>query len=148
MIKYKKLTAIDIHELADVYFASFVDEYHRITLWTREQLVQHLASGDVWGAVQKDVLTGFLIVSPLKDEILSVGVNPSSRKQGIAEGLITTWLEQTNSQTTIHLEVHEHSLAARKLYSKLGFIDVGRRINYYRDGGAAILMQLSFATAS
>lgn len=140
--KYKKLAEVDINELTDVYFASFVEDHNRLTLWTREQLTEPLTNGDIWGALQNDVLVGFLIVSPLQDEILSVGVHPSSRKQGIAERLITTWLQLVSPQAPIHLEVHEHSSAAQKLYAKLGFIECGRRTNYYPDGGSAILMRL------
>jgi ribosomal-protein-alanine N-acetyltransferase len=46
----------------------------------------------------------------------------------------------------VFLEVDENNPAARALYAKLGFAEVGRRKGYYRDGeggeSAALVLRL------
>jgi ribosomal-protein-alanine N-acetyltransferase len=39
-----------------------------------------------------------------------------------------------------HLEVREGNAAARNLYQKLGFVEVGRRRAYYSDQETAVLL--------
>lgn len=43
----------------------------------------------------------------------------------------------------VSLEVSERNERAKKLYSKLGFVVVGRRPKFYNDGSDALLMDLS-----
>jgi ribosomal-protein-alanine N-acetyltransferase len=46
---------------------------------------------------------------------------------------------------TSFLEVRESNAAAMKMYQKFGYVETGRRENYYADNGEdAILMTLTF----
>lgn len=49
----------------------------------------------------------------------------------------------TSQAASIQLEVHEKNLKALKIYNQVGFKHVGTRKNYYKDGGAALLMTFS-----
>jgi ribosomal-protein-alanine acetyltransferase len=62
-------------------------------------------------------------------EILNLAVAPEFRRQGIAHSLVRTVLE--NHRGECYLEVRESNYAARNLYQKLGFSEIGRRPDYY-----------------
>ena len=85
-------------------------------------------------AVFEDRLIGWLIsrnVAPGEIEILDVFTQPPFRRSGVAKRLID-YLLQTRPPT-VYLEVRESNDAARKLYEGLGFLQIGRRKEYYRD---------------
>lgn len=99
---------------------------------------------------QSHTLCGWLSASTLLDEseLEIIMVSPSVRRQGLAQALIHVWLNDIKRipVNVCLLEVRESNLAARHLYEKLGFIQVGRRKNYYpTETGkeAAILMNLT-----
>lgn len=60
--------------------------------------------------------------------------------------MMQAWLAWAKSQKIkkIFLEFHEQNKSAQKLYSQLGFQEDTRRLNYYRDGGTAILMSKKY----
>ena len=72
---------------------------------------------------------------------------PEYRRQGIASKLLAYWFQTTSSQgvSRLLLEVRAGNAAAIGLYRKYGFIETGRRKNYYPlpEGGYedAILME-------
>ena len=78
-------------------------------------------------------------------EILWLATKPGSENQGfmkmLMKGLLDNALSHNGRKTPeLILEVHEKNVKAIKLYSDLGFIEVGRRKNYYKDGAGALLM--------
>ena len=78
-------------------------------------------------------------VEPAEREILNVAVDSFSRRLGTATALLETELQ---SGATYSLEVRESNVAAQTLYRKLGFQEIGRRKNYYRQPAeTAIVMQ-------
>ncbi len=96
---------------------------------------------------QPDVVAGFAIARCGVDEweIENVVVDPGLRRQGIARLLIQEVLRQARDRgaTDVFLEVRESNVAARGLYSKLGFAEQGRRPRYYHDPQEdAVLMRL------
>jgi [ribosomal protein S18]-alanine N-acetyltransferase len=72
-------------------------------------------------------------------------VDPDYRRQGIAQKLLAhTLLDglQSGGEKGF-LEVREGNLAARRLYEKFGFEDIGLRKKYYQDNGEnAVMMNL------
>lgn len=80
-------------------------------------------------------------------ELLLVAVDQSWRRRGIARLLVDKVADDARLQgaTTLFLEVRENNDAARNLYRRSGFVDVGRRANYYIGASgnrfAAITMQ-------
>jgi [ribosomal protein S18]-alanine N-acetyltransferase len=65
---------------------------------------------------------------PEECEILNIAVSPANRGLGIATALLRYELRPG---ATYYLEVRESNTAARKLYEKLGFTQIGSRKNYY-----------------
>ena len=86
---------------------------------------------------------GFIVYRIAVDEaeIITIGVNPEMRRQGIASAMIgiieKTLLNQGIKK--IFLEVATTNTPAKKLYENMGFKVVGLRPKYY-DGVDAILM--------
>jgi ribosomal-protein-alanine N-acetyltransferase len=74
-------------------------------------------------------------------EILTIGVRPARRRQGIARLLLArvAIMAATAGSDRLFLEVAADNAAAQALYHAAGFRAVGRRENYYRRSqGAAI----------
>ena len=69
-----------------------------------------------------------------ESDMMNVAVAPDARRRGIAQMLIGALAEQLKRQGShsLSLEVRPSNTAAVSLYRKLGFVQVGRRPNYYR----------------
>ena len=67
--------------------------------------------------------------------MMNIAVAPAYRRQGIAETLISMLIVQLKERgsNSLTLEVRVSNIPAIGLYQKLGFIQVGRRPNYYRN---------------
>ena len=65
--------------------------------------------------------------------IVNIAVSPGKRRQGIADGMMDLLIFEASraGAELLHLEVREHNEAARHLYEKKGFTEVGRRKSYY-----------------
>ena len=79
---------------------------------------------------------GYVIAQPVADEgeILNVAVDGAFRGRGVARSLIRHTLAHLAriGVESVFLEVRESNRAARTLYERLGFSEVGRRRGYYR----------------
>lgn len=77
-------------------------------------------------------------------EILLVALAPGERGRGTASRLLAKHLARLAAAgvARVFLEVDEGNAAARKLYARAGFEEVGRRAGYYRkpEGNAAALV--------
>ena len=86
---------------------------------------------------------GFIVYRIVMDEaeIITIGVNPDFRRQGIAAAMVGIIEKTLKNQGVkkIFLEVASNNIAAQKLYENSGFVRVGLRPKYY-DGVDAILM--------
>ena len=67
--------------------------------------------------------------------MMNVAVHPAYRRQGIAEALVTRLVQvlKEKGNYCLTLEVRTSNAPAVALYDKLGFLEVGRRPNYYRN---------------
>ena len=105
--------------------------------WTAEQYQRRLEDGCLLVAERDGELYGFLCarVAAGEWEIENVVVATELLRRGIAYGLARELMQRAESEavTAILLEVRESNLAARRLYEKLGFREVGRRRAYYSD---------------
>jgi [ribosomal protein S18]-alanine N-acetyltransferase len=84
-------------------------------------------------------------------EILNIAVRPESRRQGLGLRLLAGVVQicARLGARTAFLEVRRGNDAARSLYEKFGFKEIGVRRGYYRDTGEdAILMRAEIHTSS
>ena len=86
---------------------------------------------------------GFIVYRIVVDEaeIITIGVNPEMRRNGIASAMIGIIEKTLKNQGVkkLFLEVASTNEPAKKLYENAGFNRVGLRPKYY-DGEDAILM--------
>ena len=87
-------------------------------------------------AVEGDCVAGYVGSQTVVGEtdMMNIAVLPDFRRTGVAEALVnalTEELKQLGSRC-LTLEVRASNEAAKNLYSKLGFSQIGRRPNYYR----------------
>ena len=75
-------------------------------------------------------------------DMMNVAVRPECRRQGVAEALIAALIAGLKKREShcLTLEVRDSNAPARALYEKLGFLEVGRRKNYYRNPGEDALI--------
>lgn len=88
-------------------------------------------------AMEGDRLAGYVGSQTVMDEtdMMNLAVAPQFRRQGVGEALVnalTASLKELGSRC-LTLEVRDSNEAARALYGKLGFTEIGRRRGYYRD---------------
>lgn len=96
-------------------------------------------------------LVGFYIAEYIAGEasLFDIAVNPSHQGQGIGRRLLQHFLQRglELGAEAFFLEVRESNVPAIALYQTLGFIECGRRRNYYRSAKGsedAILMHCVF----
>lgn len=73
-------------------------------------------------------------------ELVTIAVDPAARRRGAGRGLLTGFEAEARARGAEHafLEVAEDNIAARALYAAAGWVETGRRREYYPrpDGGA------------
>ncbi len=130
--------------LAALHAASFPGE-----AWDAGTFHMQLAMHGAIGLLNKR--GGFILLRVTLDEaeILTLGVHPRLRRQGIAAGLLRAGMEQAARMgaRSLFLEVATGNQAARNLYAKAGFIEVGRRRRYYANGADALVLRADLPNA-
>ncbi|MCJ7812438.1 ribosomal protein S18-alanine N-acetyltransferase [bacterium] len=89
-------------------------------------------------------IVGYLIGWFVANEIHigNIAVHPKWRRKGIGEMMIQKLLTEYKSCSLVQLEVRFSNRAARSLYRKLGFYEIGIRKNYYTfEREDAVLME-------
>jgi [ribosomal protein S18]-alanine N-acetyltransferase len=108
---------------ADSYRAELADTRHRY----------YLAAVD-----ENESLLGWAGIRVVGDtaEILTVGVVPQARRQGIGGRLLAMLLDEARRRGAVEtfLEVRVDNPAAQKLYEQARFVRVGIRRGYYAGG--------------
>jgi ribosomal-protein-alanine N-acetyltransferase len=92
---------------------------------------------------------GFVLLRALagEAELLTLAVVPLARRQGHGRALLTaakTHAAERGAEV-LFLEVAEGNQAARALYTNAGAEPVGRRRNYYPNGGDALVCRIRLA---
>lgn len=108
--------------------------------WGEHEFERLIGSSSAFGDAAVDPrrkgLLGFILSRVAADEaeVLTIVVSPTHRSRGIGRMLLSSHLGRLRNVDvkTLFLEVGESNMPARKLYARLGFVEVGRRKNYYR----------------
>lgn len=112
-------------------------------LWTYTEFDQDSKYSKYNVAKQNNEIIGFIATRQVLDEIEIVNVvtRNDKRNQGVASNMLSHIIRNSDANK-INLEVNEKNIIAKNLYSKFGFIEVGKRPKYYKGQDDAILMSL------
>ena len=90
------------------------------------------------------VVVGHAVASAAGDdaELQRIAVDPAYRRRGLAGELLAAVESRAaaDGATRLLLEVREDNTTAVAFYESRGFVEVGRRRRYYRDGAAAVVL--------
>jgi ribosomal-protein-alanine N-acetyltransferase len=123
--------------LAAIHAASFAKG------WSAEDINECLTSHGGFGlaAIETSYPLGFLLARAMagEAEILTLAVDPTRRRQGVARALLRAALQAAQSlgAESLFLEVASDNVAAIGLYEGLGFAAAGLRRGYYPRLGEA-----------
>ncbi|WP_052710978.1 ribosomal protein S18-alanine N-acetyltransferase [Pseudofrankia sp. DC12] len=117
--------------------------------WTPEMFWSELAAGPsryYLAALVAGRIVGYAGLAVTDDEayIQTVGVHPDLRGRGLGARLMIALLREARRRgaRSCGLEVRTDNHAARALYARLGFVDIGMRRGYYQpSGGDAYVMR-------
>ena len=107
--------------------------------WSEKSIASELENAlSLWiVAVEGDDVIGYVGSQTVLgwSDMMNVAVHPDHRRRGVGEKLVIALEEALKAQesTCLTLEVRASNDPARTLYEKLGFVEVGRRKNYYRN---------------
>ena len=107
--------------------------------WSESSVASELSNPlSAWlVAMDGDVLAGYVGSQSVMGEsdMMNIAVDAHYRRQGIAQALVEALVVQLKEKGnhSLTLEVRISNQPAIALYEKLGFAQVGRRPNYYRN---------------
>ena len=107
--------------------------------WSEKSVASELNNPlSLWlTAMEGDRVAGYIGSQTVMDEtdMMNVAVHPDFRRKGIAQALINKLVEQLKARGSrcLTLEVRASNTPAITLYEQLGFSEIGRRRNYYRN---------------
>jgi ribosomal-protein-alanine N-acetyltransferase len=98
---------------------------------------------------QDESVVGFIVGRQVDDEweIENIAVTGAARRRGLGSRLVGELLDLVRSRggKSVFLEVRESNRAARSLYEKWAFIEVGRRKMYYQNPAEdALVLKFKF----
>ena len=104
--------------------------------------VLHLIASQTDGEIVALIIASKTMVEA---DIYMLAVKKSHQGKGIGKKIFKELIEELKSSDleTIFLEVRESNIAAKKVYQKLDFIEIGRRKDYYsKPKEDALMMKL------
>lgn len=130
--------AIDEADLSSAPLMAALTETASDDPWSAESLAGILALPRSFGLIAHEAgqPLGFLLAQCAagESEIINLAVAPAARRQGIGGALVAGAMSRAVSMgaQTMFLEVADNNAAARALYDRRGFVQVGMRPDYYR----------------
>ena len=142
MIKYVKMCERHIDGMIEIEEQCFSSGFARKTF---EKELQNKLSVYVVAEEDEKVIgyAGLWNICGEAD-IMNVGVHRDFRRRGVAYEMIKYLIElaEEDGAFAVNLEVRKSNSAARALYKKLGFYEIGIREKYYDGKEDAVLMKL------
>jgi [ribosomal protein S18]-alanine N-acetyltransferase len=108
--------------------------------WAPSAIAEIMAIRGFFGRIawEDDAPAGMALAQGLggEGEVLTLGVVSQRRRRGIGSALLAAVIDEGRRRgvRTLFLEVADDNSAAHALYVARGFVQVGRRANYYRRG--------------
>lgn len=129
----EKMNAGQVAQIADLEKICFSDPWSENSI--ASELENKLAHWLV--AQEREMVAGYIGSQTVMGEtdMMNVAVHPDFRRRGIAEALVKRLVEDLQAMEShcLTLEVRASNAPAIALYEKLGFSQIGRRKNYYRN---------------
>ena len=133
MINYTQMDETHVYQVAQLEKASFSDPWSENSI--RSELNNPLSLWVV--ALDGETVVGYVGSQSVlgESDMMNIAVSDQYRGQKIATTLVNVLIDRLRKQGNyqLTLEVRVSNEPARKLYEKLGFFEVGRRPNYYRN---------------
>jgi ribosomal-protein-alanine N-acetyltransferase len=131
-------TAADLPALAALHARCFPPA----EAWSESALGGLLAMPGAYALWQPAAGLVLARVAADEAEILTLGVAPAARRQGVGAALLTAALALAAKAgaATMFLEVAASNTAAQALYAAAGFSAAGRRAGYYGAGEDALIL--------
>jgi ribosomal-protein-alanine N-acetyltransferase len=130
MIEIIRMSREHLSAVAEIEQISFSDPWSVESL---ELMLGEQATGLV--AIEDGKLLGYVGMLCVLDEgqIVNVATHPDSRRRGVGRALMSAieQLAKDRGIVFLSLEVRESNIAARSLYSSLGWVECGIRKNFY-----------------
>lgn len=133
MIEIRNMESRDVSQIAKLEELCFNDP------WSENSIASELDNKlSHWlVAVEDDNVVGYVGSQTVLGEtdMMNIATHPDYRKQGIATRLILGLVDalEKRGSHSLMLEVRASNETAISIYRKLGFSEVGRRKNYYRN---------------
>ena len=118
--------------------------------WDERAFATLMATPGMFGAIAgTDQPQGFILCRKAADEaeVLTLFVPEAFRRHGVATALIDRVAAEAalDKVAALYLEVADDNDAARALYAKCGFTEVGRRPRYYQAKVDALMLRRDLA---
>ena len=133
MIEIREMKAQDVPQIAELERICFSDP------WSAQSIATELDNSlSCWlVAADGEKVVGYVGSQTVLDgsDMMNIAVAPDFRRKGLAEALVNALIDclrQRKSRCLI-LEVRVSNTPAITLYGKIGFVEIGRRKNYYRN---------------
>ena len=129
----ENMSAAHVSQIAQLEKLCFSDP------WSEKSIESELSCRlSLWlVALDGDGVVGYVGSQTVIDEtdMMNIAVHPEYRRRGIAEALIDALINalREKGSRALSLEVRASNDPAIALYQKMGFSQVGRRPNYYRN---------------
>jgi ribosomal protein S18 acetylase RimI-like enzyme len=144
MVYISPATLGDLQPLIDLEKAIFT--YDKISRRQFRYLLTE-ANGFMIKIENQEMLLGYMMLLRRKSSrnmrVYSICIRDEARNLGYGRRLLS-YAEETaiaDNCNSISLEVSVENIAAQRLYESVGFTVYGKKMNYYDDGGAALLLR-------
>ena len=133
MMEYTIMTADHVHQVAQLERECFHDP------WSENSIAGELNNPlSLWiVALHEQQVVGYVGSQTVMGEadMMNIAVSSRYRRMGIAQELVQRLVSALNDAQvhSLTLEVRASNEPAKALYGKLGFEQIGRRPNYYRN---------------
>lgn len=130
---FTKMNETHVLQIAELEKICFSDP------WSETSIASELNNKlSLWMvAIDNEKVVGYVGSQTVLGEtdMMNIAVHPDYRKQGIGTALIVGLIGalELRGSHSLMLEVRASNISAISVYEKLGFSEVGRRKNYYRN---------------
>ena len=146
MLVYYKMISINQINEEDIDLCYELDS-NSITLWSKNQWINEFKKEGVkvFGLSFANLVIGICVLQEVVDEaqINYFVVKNKYRNKGFGSFFMKYLIERCEKLNIkkLILEVSQRNVSAEKFYSGFGFLTVGIRRNYYKDGADALLKE-------